>query len=102
MEAEPVQGEKDFPFCVFVQGRRVFFVFVQREKIFCVFVSMCSNSHSSLGGFTSHITHIVTLDVDSNCYLLSFNINYKVLAGSHKMGRVDTQLIGFLLSSSFF
>ena len=33
---------------------------------------------------------------------LSFNINYKVLAGSHKMGRVDTQLIGFLLSSSFF
>ena len=49
VEAEPVQGEKDFPFCVFVQGRRVFFVFVQREKIFCVFVSMCSNSHSSLG-----------------------------------------------------
>ena len=38
-----------------------------------------------------------TLDVDSICYLLSFNINYKVLAGSHKMGRVDTQLIGFLL-----
>ena len=32
---------------------------------------------------------------------LSFNINYKVLAGSHKMGRVDTQLIGFLLSSFF-
>ena len=28
---------------------------------------------------------------------LSYNINYKVLAGSHKMGRVDTQLIGFLL-----
>ena len=48
MEAEPVQGEKDFPFCVFVQGREMFFLFVQTEKIFCVFVSMCSNSHSSL------------------------------------------------------
>ena len=49
-----------------------------------------------------HQSYIVTLDVDSICYLLPFNINDKVLAGSHKMGRVDTQLIGFLLSSSFF
>ena len=47
-------------------------------------------------------SYIVTLDVDSVCYLLSFKINYKVLAGSHKMGRVDTQLIGFFLSPSFF
>ena len=45
-------------------------------------------------------SYIVTLDVDSVCYLLSFKVNYKVLAGSHKMGRVDTQLIGFLLFSS--
>ena len=44
-----------------------------------------------------HQSYIVTLDVDSICYLLPFNINDKVLAGSHKMGRVDTQLIGFLL-----
>ena len=47
-------------------------------------------------------SYIVTLDVDSVCYLLSFKVNYKVLAGSHKMGRVDTQLIGFFLSPSFF
>ena len=49
-----------------------------------------------------HQSYVVTLDVDSNCYLLSFKIDYKVLAGSHKMGRVDTQLTGFLLSSFFF
>ena len=48
-----------------------------------------------------HQSYRVTLDVGSIYYLLSFNINYKVLAGSHKMGRVDTQLIGFLLSSFF-
>ena len=44
-------------------------------------------------------SYIVTLDVDV-AICCPFNINYKVLAGSHKMGRVDTQLIGFLLSSS--
>ena len=55
-----------------------------------------TNATIQLEGYTGSEQYLLLVVA-----FLSFNINYKVLAGSHKMGRVDTQLIGFLLSSFF-